>query len=422
MKLRQRMGLVVIAAFLTVVAAPAVASAASLWVSPSATIAGNGKGCTEPGFNSIQTAINKATASDTIKVCSGTYSEQLTITKSVGIKASGTPVLKLPAAPVNSTSACGAALATASHTAQDGIDVCGAITVKISGLAIEAAWPTGTCNDDLYGVYVGGSANLSLSNSRILAAGAQPINGCQGGIGIEVGTGRTTPAETGTVALKNDLVEGYQKNGINIISSGSKATLKRVTVKGAGPTNVIAQNGIEIGEGAEATVTKSSSSDNVYTPQTVVSTGMIIFEESVGPKITNSTFENDDVGIYYTESGTATLTVTGSKFVGDTFDGVFFEEGDVVLNKDTFNGGEDGIGLYQNSGETSGPTGTGTGDKIENMSSYAVIGFSDNEPGDPPGSFKITSSKISNNPPGASVQHSVFSESNSLEIITEKDT
>jgi hypothetical protein len=422
MKLKHSMGLTLIVALMAVLAVPALASAATLWVSPSPTVAGNGTGCTEPGFNSIQSAINKASSGGMIKVCSGTYSEQLTITKSVSLKASGTPVVKLPAAPVNSTSACGAALAAASHTAQDGIDVCGAVTVKVNGLAIEAAWPAGTCDDDLYGVYVGGTANLALSNSRILAAGAQPINGCQGGIGIEVGTGRTTPVETGTVALTNDLVEGFQKNGINIISKGSTASLKKVTVKGAGPTAVIAQNGIEIGEGAEATISKSSSSDNIYSPQTVVSTGMIVFESSVGPKISNSTFEKDDVGIYYTESGTATLTVTGSKFISDTFDGVFFEEGNTVLNKDTFKGGEDGIGMDQNSSETSGPTGTGSGDKVEGMSSFAVAGFSDGVITDPAGLFKITSSKISNNPLGASVQHSVFSESNTLEILTEKDT
>ncbi len=422
MTLRLRTGLTVIVATMAVFAVPAVASAASLWVSPSPTVTGNGTSCTEPGYNSIQGAINKAGASDTVRVCSGTYSEQLTITKSASLKSAGTPLLKLPASPVNSTSACGAALAAAGHTAQDGVDVCGGVTVKISGLAIEAAWPANTCDDDLYGVYVGGGASLSLSNSRILAAGAQPINGCQGGIGIEVGTGRTTPVETGTVTLTNDLVEGFQKNGINIISSGSKATLKKVTVKGAGPTSVIAQNGIEIGEGAEATITKSSSSDNIYTPQTVVSTGMIVFESAVGPKIASSTFESDDVGIYYTESGTATLTATGSKFLSDTFDGVFFEEGNVALSKDTFDGGEDGIGMYQSSGETHGPTGTGTDDKIKDMSSYAVAGFSDKGAGDPPGLFKISSSQISNNPLGASVQHSVFSESNTLEIATEKDT
>ena len=422
MKRKHVTGLTVIVALMAMLAVPALASATSLWVSPSPTVTGNGKSCTEPGFNSIQDAINTASTGNTIKVCSGTYSEQLTFTKSVSLKPAGTPVVKLPAVPANSTSACGTALSTAGHTAQDAVELCGAVTVKVSGLAIEAAWPAGTCNDDLYGIYVGGGATLSLSNSRILAAGAQPINGCQGGVGIEVGTGRTTPAETGTATLTNDLVEGFQKNGINVIASGSKATLKKVTVKGAGPTNVIAQNGIEIGEGAEATITKSSSSDNIYTPQTVVSTGMIVFGSSVGPQVTSSTFENDDVGIFYYESGTATLTVTSSKFLGDTFDGVFFEEGHTVLNKDTFDGGEDGIGMYQSSGETSGPTGTGTGDKIEGMSSYGVAGFSDKEPIDAPGLFKISNSQISDNPLGANVQHSVFSESNSLEIVTEKDT
>jgi len=423
MKRRHWTGLGVVLVMMVSVSIPAAASAASLWVSPSPTIAGNGKGCTEPGYNSVQGAINAAATGDKIKVCSGTYTEQLTIEKSVSLKAAGTPVIKLPAAPVNSTSSCGASMAAASDTMQDGIEVCGAVTVKASGLAIEAAWPTGTCNDDLYGVFLGGGASLALSNSRILAAGAQPINGCQGGIGVEVGTTRPTPALTASATLINVLVEGYQKNGINIIGSGSKATLKKVTVIGAGPTSAIAQNGIEIARGAEATITKSSSSGNVYSPQTVVSTGLLAIEQSGAPtSITSSTFENDDIGVYYGVSGTQTMSVNSSKFVNDTFDGVFFEEGNVVLNKDTFNGGEDGIGMYQEKGQASGPNGTGNKDTIENMSSYAVIGFSDNEGGDPPGTFRITNSKISNNPSGASVQHSVFSESNSLQIITEKDT
>jgi len=423
MKRRYWICLGAVLAIVMSVAIPAAASAAALWVSPSPTITGNGKSCTEPGFNSVQTAISTATAGASIKICSGTYSEQVTITKSVTLKAQGTPVIALPASPVVSTTTCGVAMEAAGHTSQIAIEVCGGVTVKASGLAIEAAWPSGTCDDDLYGVFVGGGASLSLSNSRILAAGAKPINGCQGGIGIEIGTTRPTPALTGSAKLTNVLVEGYQKNGINIIGSGSEATLKKVTVVGAGPTSEIAQNGIEIARGAKATISKSSASDNIYAPATVSSTGMLVFEQSAAPiSVSNSTFENDDIGAYYGESGTQTLSISGSKFVNDVFDGVFFEEGNIVLNKDTFNGGEDGIGIYQEKGQTSGPTGTGNNDKIENMSSYAVIGYSDNEPTDPHGSFKITNSKISNNPAGASVQHSVFSESNSLEIITEKDT
>lgn len=422
MKSKQKAVLIAIAAVMALVAAPALASAHPLWVSQSPTVVG-GKSCTEPDYNSVQAAIAAATSGAKINVCSGTYEEQLKITKSVSLDASGTPEIKLPAAPANSTTTCGEALSAAqgNSAVQDEIDICGAVSVAVKGIAIEAAWPSGTCNDNLYGVFVGDGANLKMTSSSILAAGASPINGCQGGIGIEVGTGRTSPAETGTASLTNVLVEGYQKNGINVVGSGTKATLKKVTVKGAGLTNVIAQNAFEVGEGAEATASDSTFSDNRY-EGAYSACGMIVFEESVAPKVTKSTFENDDIGLDYGESGTATLTVTGSKFLEDVYDGVFIEEGNAVVNHDTFNGGEDGIGLYQYAGETDGPTGTGTKDTIENMSSYAVIGYSDNAAGDPPGSFKISNSKISNNPPGASVQHSVFSESNSLEIITENDS
>ncbi len=422
MTFKQRIGLAASTVVLVVAAAPGVASAAKLWVSHSPVVAG-GKSCTEPNYNSVQAAINAASAGAKISVCSGTYEEQLQITKSVSLQAAGTPQLKLPASPVSSTTACGEALTTArpDSPTQDEIDVCGAVSVSIKGLAMDAAWPAGTCNDDLYGIFVGDGASLALSNSSVLAAGAQPINGCQGGIGIEVGTGRTSPAETGTASLSNVLVEGYQKNGINVIAKGSKATLKKVTVKGAGLTNVIAQNGFEVGEGAEASATGSSFSDNRY-EGAAAATGMIVFEESAGPSVNKSSFENDDIGAYYGESGTATITISSSKFLNDIYDGVFLEEGNAVLNKDTFDGGEDGIGISQSASETNGPTGSGSNDKIENMSSYAVVGFSDNAAGDPPGQFKISNSKISNNPPGASVQHSVFSESNSLEIITEKDS
>jgi hypothetical protein len=425
MTFKHRIGLAAVAALLAVVAAPAVASAATVFVSHSPVVAG-GKSCPEPNYNSVQAAITASPAGAKIDVCSGTYEEQLQITKSVSLLASGTPEVKLPAAPANSTTECGETLSAAPEQAgspvQDEIDICGAgVAVAVKGLAIDAAWPESACNDNLYGVFVGDGASLSLSNSSILAAGPQPINGCQGGIGIEVGTGRTTPAETGTASLSNVLVEGYQKNGINVIGKGSKATLKKVTVKGAGLTNVIAQNGFEVGEGAEASAGKSSFSDNRYEGANSA-TGMIVFEETAGPTVSKSTFENDDLGIDYEESGTATLTVTSSRFLGDTYDGVFLLEGNAVLNKDTFDGGEDGIGLFQFSGETHGPTGTGSKDKIENMSSYAVAGFSDGAAGDPSGFFKISNSKISDNPTGASVQHSVFSESNSLEIITEHDS
>jgi len=413
------------AAFIVAVVTPAVAAAEKLWVSPSPTVTGNGKSCTEPGFNAIQGAITKAGSGATIEVCSGTYTEQLTVTKSVNLKAAGTPVVKLPAAPASSTTTCASALTSgeppSTEAAQNEVEICGKVTVKIAGLAIEAAWPTGTCNDDLYGIFAGGESTVTISNSSVLAAGAQPINGCQGGIGIEIGTTRTSPAQTAKATLTNVLVQGYQKNGINVIGTGSTASLKKVTVKGAGLTNAIAQNGLEIARGGVATVNSSSFLNNSYEGN-AAATGMIVLEVSSASTVNKSTFENDDLGIAYLKAKTTPLTATSSKFIGSTYEGVYDEEGEVILNKDLFNGGEHGIGLEQNSKETSGPKGSGSKDTIENMSSYAVIGYSDNEAGDPHGLFKISNSKISNNPLGASVQHSVFSESNTLEIVTEMDT
>ena len=223
----------------------------------------------------------------------------------------------------------------------------------------------------------------------MLGAGDSPINGCQGGVGVQVGSHHGSQA--GTASLQNDTINGYQKNGITVDGSGSSATINNTTVVGAGPTNVIAQNGIQVSRGAVA-------------------------------KITNSTISNDDIGIDFEESGTSQLSVSGSKFDGNRYTSLYILEGSVSIKKSTMNGGEDGIDLYQFASENAGPAGTATSDTIENMSSYAVVGFSDKEPTDPGGTFRVIKSKISGNPAGASVAESVFSESPSLTITTENDS
>jgi hypothetical protein len=253
----------------------------------------------------------------------------------------------------------------------------------------------------------------------VLGAGASPINGCQGGVGVQVGSHHG--AQAATAKLTNDIVAGYQKNGITVDGAGSQATINGTTVKGAGTTNQIAQNGIQVSRGAVAKIVKSSISENKYEGE-AAATGLIFFEAATGSKVSNSTISNDDIGVDYEESGTSHLGVSGSKFEGNRYTSVFILEGNVSVSKSTMNGGEDGIDLDQFAGESNGPTGTATGDPIENMSSYAVIGFSDKSPSDPPGTFRIINSKISNNPPGASVSESVFSESPTLLITAEKDS
>jgi hypothetical protein len=64
------------------------------------------------------------------------------------------------------------------------------------------------CYDSLYGILVGGGAALSLTNSTVEQIGAYSLNGCQGGVGVQVGLSPTN--QVGLAYLSGDIVETYQ--------------------------------------------------------------------------------------------------------------------------------------------------------------------------------------------------------------------
>jgi hypothetical protein len=218
-------------------ALPGVASAAgssTFWVNNGVpTVAGHGSSCSAPGYSTIQAAVTAAEAvvsTGTVNVCPGTYVEQVQVTANISLTIkpafpNAGVVLQLPATPANSTTSCDTAPGTGSYQPdQDGFVVCGtsATWVHVSGITFDEAWPAGTCDDSLYGILVGGGSTLKLTGSTIVAAGAIPINGCQGGIGIQVGMAWTTPNEAGHAIISNDTISGYQKNGVTVDGTGSR--------------------------------------------------------------------------------------------------------------------------------------------------------------------------------------------------------
>ena len=98
------------------------------------------------------------------------------------------------------------------------------------------------------------------------------------------------------------------------------------TVTGQGPVDYIAQNGIQVGYGAEATVTENTVTGNAYRGPNQASSGGILvvggpFFDSpgfdspytVGLKITRNTLTNNDVGVFLfnaDENGLAPKTHT----------------------------------------------------------------------------------------------------------------
>jgi len=398
------------------VSGPAVAIAAgtTLWVSPAPTVAGDGTSCADPGFNAIQAAITAAPSGATIKVCQGTYQEQLQITSSVTIKGSGKVVIKLPASPADATTACDTAPGTGGYQPdQDGISICGPISVTLTGITISAAWPTSTCDDSLYGILIAGGATVTMRHSNVAAAGARPLNGCQGGIGIEDGMAWTTPNEAGHLVLSHLTVSGYQKNGITVDGKGSTAQISNVTVRGIGATTQIAQNGIQVSNGAKATVTHSSVRGNecnvaVCGPHGLTqtqSTGLLFYGAARGSSVTDSMISGNDIGVYYAASSSGRaptlpqVLISGDDLVRNRYEGVVLDQGKANVTHCTIASGDVGIEVLQYNGQTFGSTSIASFDTIKLMSSATVDVLSDRAAtGDMPGKFTISRSDINRAP------------------------
>ena len=313
------------------------------WVSPTGLPTGADRSCPTAAFSTVQSAVLAAEAAETlsprmvptIEVCPGTYSEQVTILKSLVLTRApvapglGPVTIQLPAA-VGSNQALG--LSTTNCQADDAaqgitapqsvIEVCaarpgGANTVgtgvAINDITVQGSWPTTVCYDDLYGILVEGGAALSLTNSTVEQIGAYPLNGCQGGVGIQVG--RSVTSQVGLAYLGGDIVQTYQKNGITVDGPGSYADISGTTVTGAGATAAIAQNGIQISRGASGSVTRSAITGNNYTGTGGASSaGILVFGGCGTGLVKYATFEDNtlignDVGVYL---GNYNAACTGS--------------------------------------------------------------------------------------------------------------
>jgi hypothetical protein len=381
--------------------------------------------CAHPGYSSIQEALAGSDA--TIRVCdNAVYHEQLAIERPVTIDGGGAEIA-LPSTPAKSETTCDAASEAGDHLEdQDLISICTSGKVKISGLEVDAIWsgePIGSpesCAYNLYGIFVGGGANLALSTTTVKGAAPTPINGCQYGVGVQVGAAYASPVQTATATIKQDNVEDYQKNGITIEGSGSTAKIESVTVTGAGPTTVIAQNGIGVQEGASADISAVSATDNECENATCGSNlltqygaeGVYFYGAAAGSKLTNSYLTDNDIGVETFDLGEsaptkAPVTLNADKFVDDRYAGALLNQGLTKVNNSEFTGGDVGIELLQYEGQTFGAFGTANDDTVSKASDWAVEGLSDLAAGDEAGGIKVSNSALSGNP-GATAAESVY--------------
>src|ERR1700686_2608335 len=250
--------------------------------------------CPNATFTSIQDAINAANPGNLIRVCPGTYPEQLSIDKSLSIEGDNGAILLPSNMVVNTTGSSGAPIAAA-------ILVKEAANVEIEGLIVDTANSAITgCAPNLIGILYQNSSGRIEHNAVRNVKLSVSLNGCQSGDAIVV---QSIGGETSKVRIDDNSVHDYQKNGITGNESGTEVTISNNIVTGLGPTTGAAQNGIQIGFGGKGRVLRNTVTDNVWSPCVSLTncafnaTGILVFQ-SDDVRVEHNSVATNQVGIF----------------------------------------------------------------------------------------------------------------------------
>ena len=321
--------------FVAVMALGSVSRAATI------TVDNDGAQCPNATHTSIQAAVTAANPGDTIRVCPGTYAEQVVINKNLKVEgfAVGNENLALimPAGVVaNSFS-----LTSASPIAGI-IVVDGASNVSLTNLTVDgAANGISGCAPTFVGVYYrNSSGKMNAMAVRNIRHGAG-FEGCQSGLGIFAQSGGGGSAK---LEVTNSSVHDYQKNGITANEAGTELTARGNAVTGFGVSPIIAQNGIQVGFGAKGTIEENSVINHIYGPCTptdcgAVATSVLGFE-SPSLKVKKNNLGKSQVNVYIDTVNGAEIS-NNVIFDTDVFDGIFVAGNNSKIEKNTiFNSDE----------------------------------------------------------------------------------
>jgi len=321
-----------------------------------------------PSYPTISQAVSGVPAGSTIYICPGTYAEQVVITKkltligvaengSTGSSATGSnnPVIVSPSGGVqvnsndlypyggdpNQPTAAQILVQTPSNALGT------PILVNISNITVDGSNNgLGSCATDLVGIYyqnASGTVNHVTTRFQELQ---QADFGCQDGLAIYVQSGYGTIG-TAVVTVENSSVHDYDKNGITADGSGTTATISGNYIVGIGATALIAQNGIQLSDGAGGKISGNTVTDDVYinSPGCGVgsctsATGILLYD-SGGTSgshvaISGNTVSNTQGAIVSYTDGTATADyagtadyndVTSNKITTSPTAGIYFLDG-----------------------------------------------------------------------------------------------
>lgn len=249
----------------------------------------------------VQEGVNLVTAS-TVNVLPGVYVEQVFISKDVNIVGSGAAATTIKAPAVLAPGPNGERSIITHSGSGNHLD--------LGGVTVSGPGPSG-CGSLTYGIFVRDDATADIHDNIIADVRDQPLSGCQNGIGVRYGS--QFLGFSGSGSLKNNKFVTYQKGGIVVDGVGSVVAIENNEIVGIGPTPLIAQNGIQISRGANATLKGNKVSGHHYTGPTWASSGVLLYVDTGIPApsgtvvIQDHDSLDDQTGIYSVDYETQVL-------------------------------------------------------------------------------------------------------------------
>ena len=254
--------------------------------------------CPQAQYVSIQAAINASGPNDTVIVCPGTYPEQVRIDGHVhdGLKLES---LKPLQATIQWPPSESPPLAL--------VDFHNADHVTLRGFVVSGPFTFPACSPERHeGILVENAFDEHIHHNHVtLIRNSDPaLFGCQEGDAVAIGHRISVPGNLcfgtvpGSARLDHNLIDEYQKNGVQVFNAGTTARVDHNVITGSTAVQAnIASNGVVVLCHAAATVDHNSISNHHFTGTfTVASSGGVILD--MAPPATsdvdhNQIFDND---------------------------------------------------------------------------------------------------------------------------------
>jgi parallel beta-helix repeat protein len=319
-------------------------------------------------YPTIQAAVSASPAKSTIRICPGTYPEQVTINKTltlVGLSFNNSDAIvitpPLGGLSKNATSyglhgpATPAAAQVYVSGDANGLPSNPSPLVNITNVIVDGSGnQLKDCAIDIVGFYYqDASGTLDRVTARNQQADIQP-NGCQIGLGIFVESNES--GGTSNLNVKHSSVHTYQKNGITGQATGTTMNISGNFVQGYGSVNFIAQNGIQVSYGASGTISGNTVIDDFFSPNTFASTGILLLDSANDASVTGNAVSDTNLGVVLFDDGTSSstddsITVATNRIVGTQYDGIDACSNNNMITSNTLvNSGQSAIHFDTTSG------------------------------------------------------------------------